>query len=176
VLTTTRYSLGAEELREVWRWYALNDQGLRRSRRLALVPVGLACVLALLALSGVASVTASRYAILILLIAFAVVSRLIWTSFPDRVARRLDAASRKGATPALYGENVLTLDDNGLRSESTHGSAQLKWSAFTGYTELERTIVLWQGRHMFVAIPKRAIPSESMSTLLKSLHTWLRAA
>jgi hypothetical protein len=176
VLTTTRYTLSAEELLEIWRWYALHDDAFKRWRWLALVPLGLVGVVALLALASVASVTASPYAILILLAAFAVVSRFTWSSFPDRVARRLDTASRKGASPTLYSENMLTLDDSGLHVESTHGSAQLRWSAFTGYTELERSIVLWQGRHMFVAIPKRSIPPDSLVSLLKSLQTWLRAA
>lgn len=77
--------------------------------------------------------------------------------------------------PDINGTRTLTADENGVVSQTSHGRGEILWARFSVFGETERIFVLLAPPRAFITVPKRAIPTESLSEFRNLLSRKLAA-
>jgi hypothetical protein len=58
--------------------------------------------------------------------------------------------------PSLFETRTVTFSDEGLKSEKSTGTAEIKWSGFEKFKETKRLFLTYQTKDVVGAVPKRA--------------------
>jgi YcxB-like protein len=134
------------------RWVRFNFKGL--------IPIGV-----LLMVEGVVAIIfkVDLFAEILLPVlgAYFIFSRLVL--WPRKVRREYDQY------PDHAGGRSVQFDEDGVATNTSHGSGNMVWSRFTKFSETETIFVLFAPPRFLFTIPKRAIPAEKIGELRSML-------
>jgi hypothetical protein len=99
----------------------------------------------------------------LLWLAFSLVIRPIWIKRDFR------------GHPNFQREQLVGIDEWGLRRTSEIGQSETKWLAYTTYRETQNLFVLYFGRRLMEVIPKSAFSAEQLQKFRELLLEHLRA-
>lgn len=71
--------------------------------------------------------------------------------------------------PGFSGRAQLSVDTDGLRTESDLERRETKWPAFTKYRETENLFILYEGARLLRVFPKRAFANQQLGEFRKFL-------
>jgi hypothetical protein len=67
----------------------------------------------------------------------------------------------------MFLERLITIDDNGVRAETSISQAHYTWAAVTKADVTADFLILWSGTHPIAAIPRRAVGGADWNESLK---------